>query len=74
VVGEEAGPPGPVGLIEAKCQYHGEGGERVSVLAVVPPPCGQGTAPSFYRLRGGGLQKCRTIPITCSSMAHSVVE
>jgi hypothetical protein len=45
-VGEEAGPPGPRGLIEAKCQYRGEGGERVSVLAVVPTTAG-GLPPPF---------------------------
>jgi hypothetical protein len=28
-VGEEAGPPGPSGVIEAECQYRGEGSERV---------------------------------------------
>jgi hypothetical protein len=33
-------------LIEAKCQYRGEGGERVSVLAVVPPTAG-GLPPPF---------------------------
>jgi hypothetical protein len=37
-------------------------------------PCGQGTAPSFYRPRGGGLQSCRTVLITCSGMVYSVVE
>jgi hypothetical protein len=42
------------------------------VLAVVP--CGRGAASSFYRPRGGSLQSCRTVLITCSDMVHSVVE
>jgi hypothetical protein len=38
-------------------------------------PRGQGTASSFYRPRGGGLQSCRaTLSATCGSMAHSVTE
>jgi hypothetical protein len=39
------------------------------------PPCGQRTASSFYRPRGGGSQSCRaTLSATCGSMAYSVVE
>jgi hypothetical protein len=45
-VGEEAGPPGPCGLIEEKCQYCREGGERVYVL-VVFPPAARGLPPPF---------------------------
>jgi hypothetical protein len=41
-------------LIQAKCQYRGESSERVSVLATVLPR-GKGSAPSFYRPRGGSL-------------------
>jgi hypothetical protein len=38
-------------------------------------PRGQGTASSFYRPRGGGLQSCRAaLCATCSSMAHNVME
>jgi hypothetical protein len=29
--------------------------------AIRCPPCGQGTAPSFYRTRGGDLQLCHTV-------------
>jgi hypothetical protein len=35
-VGEEEEPPSPRGLIEAKCQYRGEGGKPL--LSVAPPP------------------------------------
>jgi hypothetical protein len=39
------------------------------------PPCGQRTASSFYRPRGGSLQSCcATLSATCGSMAYSVVE
>jgi hypothetical protein len=38
-------------------------------------PHGQGTASSFYRPRGGGLQSCHTArSATYGGMAHSVVE
>jgi hypothetical protein len=37
-------------------------------------PRGKGTTSSFYRPRGGSLQVCRTVLITCSDMVHSVVE
>jgi hypothetical protein len=37
-------------------------------------PCGRGTASSFYRPRGGSLQSCCTVPITCGGMVYSVVE
>jgi hypothetical protein len=38
-------------------------------------PHGQGTASSFYRPRGGGLQSCRTgLSATCGGMVHSIVE
>jgi hypothetical protein len=38
-------------------------------------PCGQGTASSFYRARGGGLQSCRVaLSVVCSGMAYIVVE
>jgi hypothetical protein len=61
VAGEEVRPPGPRGLIAAECQYRGEGGKRASTQLFVVSPCGQGTASSFYRPRGGGLQSCRTV-------------
>jgi hypothetical protein len=39
------------------------------------PPPGRGTASSFYRPRGGGLQSCRTtLSATYGSMAYSVAE
>jgi hypothetical protein len=41
-------------------------------LSVVPR--GQGTSPSFYRPRRGGLQSCCTILITCGGMAYNTVE
>jgi hypothetical protein len=56
---QEAVPPGPWGLIEAGCQYRGEGGKRVSVR--YPPPRGWGTTSSFYRPRRGSLQTYRTV-------------
>jgi hypothetical protein len=34
-------------------------------------PRGLVTTPSFYRPRGGGLQSCRTILITCSGMVYN---
>jgi hypothetical protein len=37
-------------------------------------PCGQGTAPSFYRPRGGSLQSCHTVLATCGGMVYSVTE
>jgi hypothetical protein len=38
-------------------------------------PCGQRTASSFYRPRGGGLQSCRVaLSVVCGSMAYNVVE
>jgi hypothetical protein len=43
------------------------------LLSVIPR--GQGTASSFYRPKGGGLQSCRAaLSATCGSMAHNVVE
>jgi hypothetical protein len=39
-----------------------------------PPPRGQGTAASFYRPRGGGLQSCRTVLVTCGGMVYNAVE
>jgi hypothetical protein len=33
--------------------------EICKCAAIRPLPCGQGTASSFYRPRGGGLQSCR---------------
>jgi hypothetical protein len=44
VAGEEAVPPGPWDLIEAGCQYRGEGGKRVSVR-YPSSPRGWGTPP-----------------------------
>jgi hypothetical protein len=37
--------------------------------------CGQGTASSFYRARGGGLQSCRVaLSAVCGSMVYNVME
>jgi hypothetical protein len=73
VAGEETMPPGPRGLIEARCQYRGEGGKRVSVR--YPPfPYGRGVASSFYRPMGGTLQSCRTNLATCGGMVYSATE
>jgi hypothetical protein len=35
--------------------------ENVRVCAIRRPPRGRGTASSFYRPRGGGLQSCHTV-------------
>jgi hypothetical protein len=43
-------------------------------VCLPPPPCGWGTASSFYKPRGGSLQSCRTVLITCSGMVHNVVD
>jgi hypothetical protein len=44
-------------------------------FTTLPSTCGQGTASSFYRPRGGGLQSCRrALSATYGGMAHSVVE
>jgi hypothetical protein len=50
--------------------------KAVSVRACLLPSslCGNGTASSFYRPRGGSLQACRAVLTTCGGMAHSVVE
>jgi hypothetical protein len=46
---------------------------RVSYLSIAPH--GQGTASSFYRPRGGGLQSCRVaLSATCGNMVYSVGE
>jgi hypothetical protein len=72
--GEEGKPPGPWGLIETRCQYCGCGRKRAGVSRSVVPR-GQGTASSFYRPRGGGLQSCRTaLNATYGGKAHSVAE
>jgi hypothetical protein len=73
VAGEEVVPLGPWVLNEARCQYRGEGGKCVSVR-YPSSPRGQGTAPSFYRPRGGALQSCRTVLTMCGSMMYSATE
>jgi hypothetical protein len=51
----------------------GEGGNTSEFLSVLPR--NQGTAASFYRSTGGGLQSCRVaLSATCSSVAYNVVE
>jgi hypothetical protein len=51
-----------------------EGG-KVRTSSYPSSPHGQGTASSFYRPRGGGLQSCRTaLSATYGGMAHKVVE
>jgi hypothetical protein len=37
-------------------------------------PTWLGTASSFYRPRGGGLQPCRTVLATCDGMPYSAME
>jgi hypothetical protein len=50
------------------------GGKRAGVPIFVLS-CGQGTASSFYRPRGGSLQSCCTVlSATYGGMAHSVTE
>jgi hypothetical protein len=73
VAGEEAVPPDPWVLIEAGCQYRGEGGKRVSV-SYPSSPRGRGTAPSFYRPRGGGSQSCPTVLTMCGGMMYNATE
>jgi hypothetical protein len=47
----------------------------VQVRSYPSSPCGQGTASSFCRPRGGSLQSCRMVlKATYGGMAHSVVE
>jgi hypothetical protein len=47
----------------------------VRVNSYPSSPCGQGTASSLYRPRGGGSQSLRTtLNATYGGMAHSVVE
>jgi hypothetical protein len=60
-------------LIEARCQYRGEGGERANAYCLSSPR-GQGTASSFYGPKGGGLQLCRTVLITYGGMVYNVAE
>jgi hypothetical protein len=49
--------------------------ETCKYAAIRRPPCGQGTASSFYSPRRGGLQSCRTaLSTTYGGMAHSAVE
>jgi hypothetical protein len=60
-------------LIEAKCQYRGEGGRRVSEC-YPSSPLQPGNCPSFYRTKGGNLQACRTVLATCGGMEHSAAE
>jgi hypothetical protein len=38
------------------------------------PPAVGGAASSLYRPRGGSLQSCHTVLITCRGMVHNVVE
>jgi hypothetical protein len=60
-------------LIEARCQYRGEGGKRASVR-YLSSPRGQGTSFSLYRSRGGGLQLCCTVLTTCGGMVYNATE
>jgi hypothetical protein len=53
VAGEEAWPPSPRGIDRGKCQYGGEGGERVGDRCP-SSPCGWGTAPPFIG-QGGAV-------------------
>jgi hypothetical protein len=48
--------------------------ENVRLRSYPSSPRGQGTAPSFYRPRGGGLQSCHTVLATYGGMVCSAVE
>jgi hypothetical protein len=48
----------PEVLLRRSANIGGEGG-NVQVSRYLSSPCGQGTASSFYKPRGGGLQSCR---------------
>jgi hypothetical protein len=63
----------PEVLIEAKCQYRGEGG-KCATECCSSSPCGQGTAPPFIGQGGGSLQACRTILSMCGGVAYSAAE
>jgi hypothetical protein len=63
-VGEEAWPPSPRGTDRGKCQYRGEGGERVSDRCPSSRvPCGWGITLPFIGQGEGDLQACRTISL-----------
>jgi hypothetical protein len=49
-------------------------GGSVQVCSYFAPPLGWGTAPSFYRPRGGGLQLCRAVLIMCGGMTYNAEE
>jgi hypothetical protein len=61
--GEEAWPPSPRGVDWGKCQYRGEGGERVSERYPSSRVCGWETAPPFIGQGGSSLHACRTISL-----------
>jgi hypothetical protein len=63
----------PEVLIEAECQYRGEGRKRGSECCLSSPPQ-QGDCPSFYTPRGGSLQACHAVLATCDGMAYSAAE
>jgi hypothetical protein len=67
------GPQVPEVLIEAKCQYRGQGGKRASE-SCRRRPLRPGDCPSFYRPRRGSLQACCTVLATCGGMACSAAE
>jgi hypothetical protein len=47
---------------------------NVPVCSYPFAPLRPGDRPSFYRPRGGGLQSCHTVLITCSGMVYNTVE
>jgi hypothetical protein len=57
VAGEEVMPPGPCGLIGARCQYRGEGGKRVSVHSPSFFPAAGGPSPPFIG-QGDAVHNC----------------
>jgi hypothetical protein len=63
-VGEEAWPPSPRGTDRGKCQYRGEGGERVSDRCPSSRvPYGWGITLPFIGQEEGDLQACRIISL-----------
>jgi hypothetical protein len=48
--------------------------ESLRVCRYLSSPRGQGTASSFYSSRGGGLQSCRSVLITCGGMVYISME
>jgi hypothetical protein len=74
VTGEEDGPPSPKGIDRGKCQYRGEGGERVRDRCSPPVPLRLGDFPSFYRPRREQFTCVPHYFPTCGGVARSATE